>query len=163
MQPHQLMCAVLHLCKAGLSYGVGSNLSAGALDKVGSFSSFAIYAPQNAAKLEAAYREEIARALREGFKAEEIAAAKTGWLQSRQVSRAQDAEVARSLASQLFLNRTYAQSADLERRVAALTPELLLAAMRRHIDPAKITIIKAGDFAGVATTTGGAVPTPKPN
>ncbi|MBA2339347.1 MAG: insulinase family protein, partial [Pyrinomonadaceae bacterium] len=149
--------------KEGLSYGVGSNLSAGALDKSGSFSSFAIYAPQNAAKLEAAYREEIARALREGFTPGEIEAAKAGYLQSREVSRAQDAEVARSLASQLYLNRTYAYSADLERRISALTPEQLLAAMRRHIDPAKITIIKAGDFAGAAANRTGATTPPKQN
>src|SRR6185436_2548223 len=31
--------------KEGLSYGVGSNFSAGALDPVGTFNAFAIYAP----------------------------------------------------------------------------------------------------------------------
>ncbi|MGH9317525.1 MAG: M16 family metallopeptidase, partial [Thermoanaerobaculia bacterium] len=66
--------------KEGISYGVGSQLQASALDKAGSFLTFAIYAPQNAGKLEAAFREEIARALKDGFTEKEIQEAKSGWL-----------------------------------------------------------------------------------
>ncbi|MEW6213413.1 MAG: pitrilysin family protein, partial [Acidobacteriota bacterium] len=133
--------------KDGLSYGVGSGLNASSLDQTGSFNAFAIYAPQNAEKLEAAFREEIARMLKDGFTAEEVAAAKSGFLQSRQVGRAQDLGLARSLASYLFLKRTLAWDEEFEKKIAALTPDQINAAMRRWIDPAKITIIKAGDFA----------------
>ena len=72
--------------KDGLSYGVGSQLSASPLDASGAFTAFAIYAPQNAARLEAAFREELARVLGEVFAAKEVAEAKSGWLQSRQIS-----------------------------------------------------------------------------
>ncbi|HEY9489642.1 MAG TPA: pitrilysin family protein, partial [Chryseosolibacter sp.] len=40
--------------KDGLSYGVGSQFNAGALDPVGSFFAYAIYAPENVTKLETA-------------------------------------------------------------------------------------------------------------
>jgi zinc protease len=133
--------------KEGLSYSISSGLNASALDKTGSFSAEAIYAPQNVAKLEAAFKEELDRALKEGFTAEEIEAAKKGILQAREVSRAQDAELVRKLSSYLFLNRTLAWDAEVEKKILALTPEQVAAAMRRHIDPAKLTIIKAGDFA----------------
>ena len=133
--------------KEGLSYSIGSGLNASALDKSGSFTAQAIYAPQNVARLEAAFKEEVERALKEGFTAEEIEAAKKGILQAREVSRAQDAELARKLSSYLFLNRTLAWDAELEKKILALTPEQVAAAMRRHIDPAKLTIVKAGDFA----------------
>jgi zinc protease len=142
--------------KDGLSYGVGSQLSASPLDKSGAFTTFAIYAPQNAAKLETAFREEIARVLKDGFEEKEIAEAKSGWLQSRQVSRAQDAPLARTLAGNLYLKRTLAWDADLEKKVTALTGEQILAAMRRHLDPSKMTIAKAGDF----EKSGGAGPVP---
>jgi zinc protease len=132
--------------KEGLSYGVGSQLQASALDKSGSFLAYAIYAPQNVERLEAAFKEEIARALKDGFTEDEVKAAKSGWLQSRQVSRAQDNELAGKLASYLFLNRTLAWDADFEKKVMALTPDEIAAALRRHLDPAKITIVKAGDF-----------------
>ncbi|HEY8459448.1 MAG TPA: pitrilysin family protein [Blastocatellia bacterium] len=136
--------------KDGLSYGVGSSFSAGALDKTGSFRANAIYAPQNAAKLEAAFKEELARALKDGFTAEEVEKAKSGWLDSRKVSRGQDNELVGALANGLYLNRTLAWDAEMEKKIQALTPEQILAAMRKHIDPAKITIIKAGDFAKAA-------------
>ena len=64
--------------------------------------------------------------------------------------RAQDAELARRLATGAFAGRTLAWDAELEKKIAALTPDQINAAMRRYIDPAKITIIKAGDFAKAA-------------
>jgi zinc protease len=133
--------------KEGLSYGVGSQLSASPLDASGAFTAFAIYAPQNAARLEAAFREELARVLGEAFPAKEVAEAKSGWLQSRQITRSQDASVARMLAVQLYLGRNFEWDAQLDARIQALTAEQVLAAMRRHIDPAKMTMVKAGDFA----------------
>lgn len=136
--------------KEGLSYGVGSQLSAGSLDKSGAFLAFAIYAPQNRDKLETAFKEEIARVLKDGFTAEEIADAKKGWLQSRQVSRAQDNELAGRLRSYTFINRTLDWDAQFEKKVEALTAEQILAALRKHIDPAKISYFKAGDFAKTA-------------
>lgn len=144
--------------KEGISYGVGSQLQASSLDKAGTFFGFAIYAPENVTRLETAFKEEIERMLKDGFTAEEVAAAKSGWLQSRQVSRSQDRELAGRLNSYLFLNRTLAWDRELEKRVEALTPEQIVAAMRRHIDPSKISIIKAGDFAKAAKGAGAAKP-----
>ena len=132
--------------KEGLSYGVGSQFAASPLDKSGTFLTFAIYAPQNAEKLEAAFKEEVARALKDGFTPQEIAEAKSGFLQGAQVGRAQDASLARKLSSNLFIDRTLAWDAGVEKKIAALTPDEIVSAMRRHIDPSKITIIKAGDF-----------------
>ena len=132
--------------KEGLSYGVGSQFAASALDESGTFLTFAIYAPQNAQKLEAAYKEEIARALKDGFTDQEVKEAKSGYLQNAQVGRAQDQALAGKLSNYLFLDRTLAWDGSLEKRIAALAPDEIAAAMRRHIDPSKITIVKAGDF-----------------
>lgn len=132
--------------KEGLSYGVGSGINISAFDEYGRFTANAIYAPQNVEKLEAAFKEEIARMLKDGFTAEEVEAAKSGYLQSRQVSRAQDNELASRLNNYLFIGRTLQFDAELDAKLQALTPDQIVAAMRRHIDPAKITIIKAGDF-----------------
>jgi zinc protease len=136
--------------KEGLSYGVSSSLNAGSLDRNGIFAANAIYAPQNAAKVEAAFKEEIARALKDGFTPEEVATAKSGYLQSRQLSRSQDQELVGRLLSNRFLNRSFAWDAEFEKKVAAMTPEQIVAAMRRYIDPSKFTIMKAGDFAKAA-------------
>ena len=133
--------------KDGLSYGVGSGFNASSWDETGSFTANAIYAPQNVEKLEAAFRDELAKLMKDGFTAEEVAAAKSGWLQSRQLSRAQDRELSGRLNGYLFLNRTIGWDADLEAQVKSLTVEQINGAMRKYITPDKISIIKAGDFA----------------
>ncbi|MCZ8353926.1 MAG: pitrilysin family protein [Cyclobacteriaceae bacterium] len=134
--------------KEGLSYGVGSQYSAGTLDPVGSFFAFAIYAPENVEKLEKAFNEEIQKVITEGFTAEEITAAKSGWLQSRTVTRAQDASLSGTLNNYLFIKRNLSWDEALEKKVSDLTPEQINAAMKKHLKPEVINIIKAGDFAG---------------
>ena len=136
--------------KEGISYGVGSSLSANPLDKTGMFMTYAIYNPANAERLEAAFREEMDRAVKDGFTAEEINAARSGLLQSRMVSRAQDPSLSGTLNNYLYLNRNMNWDADFEKKMESLTPEQVNAALKRHIDPSKISIIKAGDFAKAA-------------
>jgi zinc protease len=133
--------------KEGLSYGVSSSISAGALDQTGSFSLWAIHAPQNTARLEQAMREEVARALADGFAPDELREARAGYLQTRQVGRAQDSALAGKLSGYLFLGRTLAWDADFDKRIAELTNEQIVAALRRHLDLAKLTVVRAGDFA----------------
>ncbi len=132
--------------REGLSYGVGSQFSASSLDKNGSFLAYAIYAPQNAEKLEQAFKEEIERVVKEGFTADELKAAKSGYLQQRQVSRAQDAALAGMLSQDLYLNRSMQWQADLDKKIDSLTPADVKAAAAKYIDYDKITVIKAGDF-----------------
>jgi zinc protease len=132
--------------KEGISYGVGSNVNAQSLDKVGSFTTYAIYAPENAEKLEKAFLEEINKVRTEGFTEDELKAAKTGWLQSRSVSRAQDRELSGRLNNYLYIDRTLQFDADFEKKVDALTVADINAAVKKYIDPTKMTLIKAGDF-----------------
>jgi zinc protease len=131
----------------GLSYHVSSNLSADPLDEKGSFMTFAIAAPENVERLEAAFRDEIERMLRDGFTDEEVAAAKNGFLQQRQVTRSQDGTLSRNLAYYLNLDRTLSWDAEQEARIAALTAEDVNQAMRRHIRYEDLSIFKVGDFA----------------
>jgi zinc protease len=144
--------------KEGLSYGAGSALSASPLDRSGRFMAYAIFAPQNEARLLEALQDELARALRDGFTEGELKDAKAGWLQSRQVNRSQDAALAQTLATWAFVGRTLAWDEALERKVAALAPGEILAAMRRHLDLSRLTIVTAGDFAhaGAASPAPGA-------
>jgi zinc protease len=134
----------------GLSYDVGSQFETGSLDKASTWIAYAIYAPQNLTRLEAAFREELDKALKDGFTLEEIKAAKSGYLQQRQVSRAQDRELAHLIASNLQLKRTLAYDTDLERKIKALTNDQIVAALRKYLDPAKLVFVKAGDFAKTA-------------
>lgn len=137
--------------KEGLSYGVGSQFFAGSLDNVGSFNAFAIYAPENVAKLEAAFKDEIQKVITAGFTAEEVAAAKSGWTQGQSVTRAQDNSLASTLNNYQFINRDMKWVENYEKQVNALTVEQINAAMKKYLKPDMISIIKAGDFAKAAS------------
>jgi zinc protease len=132
--------------KEGLSYSVSSFLTASSLDPSAEFGLYAIHAPQNRDKVETLMREELKLALDQGFTDEEVEAAKRGFLQSRQLARSQDSGLAGRLLSYLYLGRTLAWDEELERRITALTPAQVRDAMRRHVNPSKLSVVKAGDF-----------------
>lgn len=131
----------------GLSYGVGSQLTIPSRDPAGLWLAYAISAPQNTAKVEAAMREEIGRALKEGFTEAELAEAKKGWKQGEEVYRTEDGPLAGRLAAYLTLDRTMAFDKDLEAKVAALTVAQVNDALRKNIRPGGVSIVSAGDFA----------------
>jgi zinc protease len=131
--------------KDGLSYGGGSNLDPGDLDRAGSFTISAIAAPQNLKRLDAAIREELVRAARDGFTAAELANAKSGLMQQRVQNRANDGALAAGWTTYLYQGRTYAWSAQFEQKLMAVTLAQMNAAFRKAIDPAKLSVVMAGD------------------
>ncbi|MEM9992382.1 MAG: insulinase family protein [Bacteroidota bacterium] len=132
----------------GLSYGVGSFFYAGTLDKAATFGAYAIYAPENAAKLEAAFREEIEKVQKEGFTQEELQAAVSGWLQAQQVTRSQDKSLARKLNRNLYVDRSILAEATFEEKIQNLKLAAVNGAMKKHLDLDKMVFIKAGDWEG---------------
>jgi zinc protease len=133
--------------KEGLSYRVSSTLNADANENSGEWIMSATTNPVNAPKLVQVFLEEVGLVLKNGFAAEEVAAAKQGWTETRVVQRSQDTTLAERLVLNEHYGRTMAFDSDLEAKVAALAPDQINSALRRHLDPARIVIIKAGDFA----------------
>jgi zinc protease len=132
--------------KDGLSYGANAGFSMPTKDNSGRLFGSAIAAPQNMPKVEAAFNEELAKALKDGFTADEVQKAKKTWLDDRIVSRAEESSIAGLLMSRERWNRTLEWDAKLEAAVAALTPEQVNAAFKRHVDAAAFSIVKGGDF-----------------
>ena len=137
--------------KEGLSYSVGSSVHADdsktGQDDAGFISINAIAAPENMARLEASLRDELARLVRDGITAQELADAKSGMLTARQQGRAADANVAATIGDQLYFGRTMAFSGDIDRRIEQVTLEEVNAAIARHYRPEELSVFIAGDFA----------------
>jgi zinc protease len=131
--------------KEGLSYGGGSSLSVSDVDRASNLNISAIAAPQNLKKVEVAIREEVARALKDGFTAAEVAGAKSGMLQQRIQNRSQDGIVAAGWANFLYLNRTYAWSKAFEDKLKTLTPAQVNAAFRKAVDLSRLSVVLVGD------------------
>jgi zinc protease len=132
--------------KDGLSYTVGAGLDASAFEPSGAIEFFAIYAPQNRAKVEAGMSEELARFVKDGITAEELASAKQAILAQRVTTRTSDAAVAGGWVAKLRQGRTFAWSADQDAKLSALTVDQVDAAIRKWIVPANIDWSLAGSF-----------------
>jgi zinc protease len=132
--------------KEGLSYGVTSSVSVPSRGDDARFTINAITNPTNIDAVETAALEELKRFLQSGPSEKELSDAKTAWLEARKTGRTSDGSIAGQLAANLDLGRTFARVAEDEKRVEALTPQQVQDAFRRHIDPDKLIIIRAGDF-----------------
>ena len=132
--------------KDGLSYGANAGFSMPVKDDGGRMSGSAIAAPQNMPKVEAAFNEELAKALKDGFTADEVEKAKKLWLDERTVARAEEASIGSLLMARERWGRTLEWDAKTEAAVAALTPAQVSEAFRKHVDAGAITIVKGGDF-----------------
>ncbi|HEY5900443.1 MAG TPA: pitrilysin family protein [Burkholderiales bacterium] len=132
--------------KEGLSYSTSTSFSANPLDQAATFRVSAIYAPQNRDRVEKAVREELARAVQQGFTPEEVEAGKKSLLEARRLARTQDRALAGRIGFYLYLGRTFAWDIELEKKVASLTPEEVAATLRKHIDPARLSLVAAGAF-----------------
>jgi zinc protease len=107
---------------------------------------YAICAPENAPKVEEAFKDELNKILEKGFTAEEVEAAKKSWLQLQQVNRGQESNLVSLLTARRFWGRTMAFDSELDKKIMDLTPEQLQAAVRKYIDPSQLSYFRAGDF-----------------
>jgi len=136
--------------KEGLSYNVRSNLSVSAYEPSASWSVYAIYAPQNRERLEKAIAEELSRALADGFGKEEVADGVKALLNYRRLARAQDDVLSRTWAEYLDRGRSFAWSAEIDEKIAALTADDVNRALRKYLKPERFSRAAAGDFAAAA-------------
>ncbi len=132
--------------KDGLSYDVRSQVLWNSFEPASQWRASAIFAPQNQPRVEAALREEVTRALQDGFSQKELDEGRNGLLNQRRLGRAQDPAVAGALLNNLYLQRRFALQQATDDAIAALSLDQVNAALRRHIDPAKWVVVWAGDF-----------------
>jgi zinc protease len=83
----------------------------------------------------------------EGFAENEVAEAKNGWTQARQLERGQDSFIAARLVNFLFFNRTLMWDTELAAKIESLSAAQINAAVKKHLKPENISMFKAGDFA----------------
>ncbi len=130
----------------GLSYDVRSVVSWNNHEPNSRWLASAIFAPQNLAKVEGAFDEELARSLKDGFTRQELDEGKRGLLAFRRLSRAQDRNLAGALAANLDLGRTFAEAQRVDKALEALTLDQVNAAWRTYMKPDRLVRAAAGDF-----------------
>ncbi len=135
----------------GLSYSVGSVLNGSAQDERTEMSYYAIANPASKDQLLQVIREVVTNYRDGGMTTEELSRAKEGYLQQQSVARTEDRRLASLLVSTLFNNRTMQFYADQEMAIDAATLDEVNHAIGQYIDPTKLVISIAGDFAAAVT------------
>jgi zinc protease len=130
----------------GLSYGANARIAVPVEGDSALLAGTVSLNPVNGPKVEAAFREELAKALKDGFTDAEVAKSKEAILNSRMVARSSDGALVGQLASYEHLGRTMKWDEQLEQKIRSLTAAQVNAAFRKHVDPAALSIVKAGDW-----------------
>jgi len=132
--------------KEGLCYGTGSHLSVDPQDRYALFMIHAICNPENIDKVDRGALEEVDKILKKGIDAAELELGKKGYLEEARVERSQDVTLAATLNELTHLGRTFAYVGDQENRIGRLTATEVNRAMTAALQPAKLVIVRAGDF-----------------
>ncbi|WP_452228815.1 MULTISPECIES: M16 family metallopeptidase [unclassified Lacinutrix] len=133
----------------GVSYGAGGrvNVDDDKNDNNSAAMVYAIYAPENAAKVQLGFTEEIARFIKDGVTKEELKTAVDGWIQEQSVSRAKDDELSRVINDNMYFDRDLNFQKNIEAQVSSLTVEDVNKAIKKHFKTFEAwTVVNAGDF-----------------
>jgi zinc protease len=129
--------------KEGLTYDIGAGMGEDALTD-GYWRINATFAPALLEKGIASTRRELLKWSREGVTAEELAARKTDLVGSYQVSLATTGGLAAALQQAVLRGYPVSWLDDYPRAIDALTLDDVNRAIKKHIDPAKMVLVKAG-------------------
>jgi zinc protease len=139
--------------REGLSYGANARVIVPAEGDSAMLTGTVSLNPAFGPRVEASFLDELKKVYDSGFTSAEVAAAKKAYLDSRMVGRSTDGALLGLLVAHEQIDRPFKWDADLEARIQALTVPDINTAFRKHIDPAGVSIVKAGDFKTVGAYT----------
>lgn len=132
--------------KESLTYGVHASLTANRKIDNAMIDIRAIHAPANLARLQTALQEEIDRAVRDGFRQQELDEARSALLDLRRQFLTGEANVSSLLASNLFWQTDMRRWIQRTEQIEKLGIDEINTVFRRWFDPDKALTINAGSF-----------------
>ncbi|MDD5333937.1 MAG: pitrilysin family protein [Rhodoferax sp.] len=132
--------------KDGMSYGAGAGLHASSFEPAARVDFYAIFAPENRARIEQGFAEELQRFVKDGITPAELDSAKKAMRAASNTWRASDSSVAWAWAGHLERQRSFRWNAELEARTQALSLEQVNAAIRKWLAPERVNWSLAGAF-----------------
>jgi zinc protease len=129
--------------KEGLTYDIGAGMAEDALTD-GDWRITATFAPSLMPKGIASTQRELARWARDGVTEEELAARKTDIIGVYQVSLASTGGIAAALQQAILRGYPVSWLDEYPHAIEALTLDEVNRAIKKHIDPAKLVLVRAG-------------------
>ncbi len=132
--------------KEGISYGAGSFIDVPITNDVAFWEYYALLNPTKKNAVELAVKEEISKALKDGFTAEELKSNLVSWQNERKTRLGSDGTLMDLVNTYLQYNVPLEDYDDLESKVKSLKIEEVNTALRKYLSLDKMTSIYAGDF-----------------
>ncbi|MFN9421036.1 MAG: M16 family metallopeptidase [Pirellula sp.] len=132
--------------KEGFPYQVRCSLDSNQLDELATFSIEASADPKGRDKLVQWIDDELKKLVKDGVIEKELRDAIQGYLQSQQLQRSSDADLAVLLANNIFADRNMLYYEKLETAISQLTVDAVNDAIKEFISPETLIIATAGDF-----------------
>lgn len=132
--------------KEGISYGAGSYINIPVDNNVASWAWYAFFNPTKKDLVNKALKEEVNKAVKDGFTEEEFKSNLTSWLNSRQTGLGNDNTLMNLVNSQLQYGVSLDDYDALEAKVSALKVSQVNDVLRKYISEDKMTSVFAGDF-----------------
>ena len=129
--------------KEGLTYGIGAGLSDDAYVD-GKWTISAAFAPALVTQGIASTRRELEKWYRDGVTAAELAERKTNMIGTYQVGLATTGGMAGAMLQTLSRGKPLSWLDEFPKAIDALTLDQVNAAIRKHLDPAKMVLVEAG-------------------
>jgi zinc protease len=129
--------------KEGLTYGIGAGMGEDSLTD-GYWKISATFAPALLEKGTASTRRELLKWSREGVTAAELAARKTNLIGSYQVGLSTTQGLAVALQQAVLRGYPVSWLDDYPRAIEAVTLDEVNRAIKKHVDPEKLVLVKAG-------------------
>jgi len=129
----------------GLSYTVRSDLSISSREPGGTWTLYAIHAPDTSDRLQTVLNEILQTALDQGFDDEVVAHSVQSLLNYRKLNRSRDAVLTQSWINYLALERDFMWSAQMDEALSKLDAQAVNRVLRRYLHPDAFSSALAAD------------------
>lgn len=132
--------------KEGISYGAGSFLNVPVTNDVASWGYYAILNPTKRDAVENALKEEVAKALKDGFTQEELTANKKSYANIQTTMLGLENTLINHVNNKLLFNESLENYDTLNTKIQNLKLDEVNAALRKYISLDRMSSVYAGDF-----------------
>ncbi|MGA9213529.1 M16 family metallopeptidase [Kaistella sp.] len=132
--------------KEGISYGVGSFINVPVSNDVASWGYYALLNPTKRDAVESAVKEEVNKALKDGFTADELMTNKKSYSNIQKTRLGMDNTLINLVNKKLQYDVALDEYDALNTKIAALTLDEVNSALRKYLNLDKVTSVYVGDF-----------------
>ncbi|MEP6700002.1 MAG: pitrilysin family protein [Bacteroidota bacterium] len=130
----------------GMSYGAGSFINVHYKYNTGSWGVYAYFNPVYKGRLDSALRQEVDKAIKDGFTADELKRSKSSWQEQNKTTLGTNVNLASILNFYMATEREITEFTKFGDKINALTIEAVNAALQKYFDKSKLVMVYGGDF-----------------